>query len=161
MAKASADAATSAAEQANRAKDRFLAVLSHELRNPLTPVLAAATLLGQGPGVSADMREGLEVIRRNAELEARLIDDLLDVTRIARGKLQLNRKPVRVCTILSRAIEVCQPDIDARRLHFGSEIVGGPHVVNVDAARLQQVFWNVLKNAIKFTPNGCIGAALA
>ena len=159
VAKASADAATSAAEQANRAKDRFLAVLSHELRNPLTPVLAAATLLGQGPGVSADMREGLEVIRRNAELEARLIDDLLDVTRIARGKLQLNRKPVRVCTILSRAIEVCQPDIDARRLHFGSEIVGGPHVVNVDAARLQQVFWNVLKNAIKFTPNeGCIGA---
>ena len=97
--------------------------------------------------------------RRNVEVEARLIDDLLDVSRIARGKVELTRSPVELSTILQRAIEVCRPDIEARKLHFGVD--WGPaaaYWVEADAARLQQVFWNLLKNAIKFTPHGgCVG----
>jgi two-component system, NtrC family, sensor kinase len=148
-----------AAAIANQAKDHFLAVLSHELRTPLTPVLATVAMLESNPGQSADMRHSLEVIRRNVELEARLIDDLLDVTRIARGKVELDKRPIELCTIIERAVEVCQPDIDARQLHFGVDIgPDAPYLLEADAARLQQVFWNLLKNAIKFTPKGgCVG----
>jgi two-component system, chemotaxis family, CheB/CheR fusion protein len=92
------------------------------------------------------------------ELESRLIDDLLDVTRIARGKVELDKRPVELGTIIERAVEVCRPDIEARQLEFGVKIEGGPYVVEADAARLQQVFWNLLKNAVKFTPvGGCVG----
>ncbi|MEW6249682.1 MAG: response regulator [Planctomycetota bacterium] len=154
----SAERARAAAEEANRAKDHFLAVLSHELRTPLMPVLATAAMLERDPTLSPDVRESVEVIRRNVELEARLIDDLLDVTRIARGKLELNRRPIEVCTVMGRAVEVCRPDIEARRLHFGADVVNGPHMVNADPGRLQQVFWNLIKNAVKFTPpGGCVG----
>jgi PAS domain S-box-containing protein len=148
-------AAKEEAERATKAKDHFLAVLSHELRTPLTPVLASISMLLEDTQLDAEMREGLEMIRRNAELEARLIDDLLDVTRIARGKIELYKQPVRLDEIIRRAVEVCQPDIEARRLHFGVKIeLDAPCWVKADAARLQQVFWNLLKNAIKFTPNG-------
>jgi two-component system CheB/CheR fusion protein len=98
--------------------------------------------------------EYLEIARRNVELEARLIDDLLDVTRIARGRIELDRKVVDLCTVLNRAAEVCRPDIDARQLHFGIRVDNGPHVVQVDPARMQQVFWNLIKNSVKFTPHG-------
>jgi CheY-like chemotaxis protein len=93
------------------------------------------------------------------ELEARLIDDLLDVSRIARGKVELTRSAVALCTVIQRAVEVCKPDIEARRLHFGVDLgPAAPYWVEADAARLQQVFWNLLKNAIKFTPpGGCVG----
>ena len=104
------------------------------------------------PG-AADARTHLEMIRRNVELEARLIDDLLDVTRIARGKMELDRQPVELCTVIHRAVEVCRPDIEARRLDFGhGPRTDSPVHVQADIARLQQVFWNLLKNAIKFTP---------
>jgi len=157
-AKRSAEHAKTQAERANQAKDEFLAVLSHELRNPLTPVLAAAALLLEEPRLDADTRQTLEMIHRNAELEARLIDDLLDVTRITRGKLELHREPLPLCTILAHAIEVCRPDIETRQIHFGVDLQGAPYVVDADAPRLQQVFWNLLKNAIKFTPqSGCVG----
>jgi PAS domain S-box-containing protein len=146
------------AEAASRAKDHFLAVLSHELRNPLNPVLAAAAALADNPRFDAETREQLEIIRRNAEMEARLIDDLLDVTRIERGKVELDRRAVDLGTILHRAVEVCMPDIRARRLEFGVDAPDGPYWVHADAARLQQVFWNLLKNSIKFTPaGGCVG----
>ena len=112
-------AAKLSAEQASKAKDHFLAVLSHELRTPLNPVLATASMLQKDPRFDADTREQLEVIRRNVELEARLIDDLLDVTRIERGKVELDRRPVELCTIIRRAVEVCLPDIEARKLEFG------------------------------------------
>jgi PAS domain S-box-containing protein len=151
-AKASAERAKAAAEDASRAKDHFLAVLSHELRTPLTPVLAAASMLQREAGLSAEVRDDLEMIRRNAELEARLIDDLLDLTRIARGKVALNRRPVELVTVLSRAVEVCRPDMGARQLRFAFDANCQGAVVDADAARLQQVFWNILKNAIKFTP---------
>lgn len=154
----SAENAKAGAEAANNAKNHFLAVLSHELRNPLNPVLATASMLHADPRFDDDTREQLEVICRNAELEARLIDDLLDVTRIERGKIELDRRTVELSTILRRAVEVCQPDIEARMLEFGLDTGPAPFWVRADAARLQQVFWNLLRNAIKFTPHGgCVG----
>ena len=158
-AKTSAECAKAAAEQANRAKDHFLAVLSHELRTPLTPVVMGLSMLEDRQDLDPTIRETLEMVRRNVELEARLIDDLLDVSRIARGKVELSRSAVELCTILQRAVEVCKPDIEARRLHFGVDLgPAAPYWVDADAPRLQQVFWNLLKNAIKFTPQGgCVG----
>jgi signal transduction histidine kinase len=153
-ARVSAELATVEAQKANQAKDHFLAVLSHELRTPLTPVLAAAQLLQRRPGLSTEIRESLEVIQRNAQLQARLIDDLLDLTRIARGKLELIRKPMNVGTIIERAVEIARPDIDARRLQLRVALKDPPHWVNGDASRLQQVVWNLLTNAVKFTPEG-------
>jgi PAS domain S-box-containing protein len=158
-ARLSAERAKAAAEEANAAKDHFLAVLSHELRTPLTPVVASISMLQKNPWLDPNIQRDLEMIRRNVELEARLIDDLLDITRITRGKVELNKQPVELCTVLNRAVEVCRPDIEARQLHFGVDIgPDGPYLVQADVARLQQVFWNLLKNSIKFTPHGgCVG----
>jgi len=154
----SAERAKVEAQKANQAKDHFLAVLSHELRTPLTPVLAAVQLLQRRAGLSTEVREPLEIIQRNAQLQARLIDDLLDLTRIAQGKLELQRKPMDICTVIERAVEIAKPDIDARRLHFGVALKDAPHRVCGDASRLQQVVWNLLTNAVKFTPqDGCVG----
>jgi PAS domain S-box-containing protein len=157
-ARTSAERAKAIAEQASRAKDHFLAVLSHELRTPLTPVLTGVSMLQKDAKLSAQARGYLDIVRRNAELESRLIDDLLDVTRIAQGKMELDRRRLELCTIIHRAVEVCRPDIEARRIHFDVDIGPRPYVVHADAARLQQAFWNLLKNAIKFTPQGgCVG----
>ncbi len=154
----STERAKEAAEDANSAKDQFLAVLSHELRTPLTPVLAAVQLMQRKADLDAETRHRLEIIRRNLELEARLIDDLLDLTRIVRGKIVLERRQIDVPTVIERVVEICRPDIAARKLHFGVDMQGGPLIINGDPSRLQQVFWNVLKNAIKFTPDGgCVG----
>jgi PAS domain S-box-containing protein len=150
--------AKAAAEEASRSKDHFLAVLSHELRTPLTPVLTALSLLQRHQELPEAARGYLAVIRRNVELESRLIDDLLDVSRIERGKVELDRRPVPLCEIIERAVEVCRADIDARRLHFGVDLGPRPYIVEADSARLQQVLWNLLKNAVKFTPpGGCVG----
>lgn len=153
-----AEQAKAAAEEASAAKDRFLAVLSHELRTPLTPVLASVSLLQRNSSFDDRTRQSLEMIRRNVELEARLIDDLLDLTRIARGKVELHRRPVDLGTVLERAVDVCRPDMEARGQHFAIEFDRDePTLVDADVARLQQVFWNLLKNSIKFTPHGgCI-----
>ena len=154
-----AEKARADAEQASQAKDHFLAVLSHELRTPLTPVAMGISMLQEKPGFDAEVRETLEMVRQNVEMEARLIDDLLDVTRIARGKVELNRSCIELYKVIQRAVEVCKPDIEARGLHFGVDMgPSAPYWINVDPARLQQVFWNLLNNAIKFTPHGgCIG----
>ena len=157
-ARISAERARAAAEEASAAKDHFLAVLSHELRTPLSPVVSGISLLESEKTLSERGRSILTVVRRNVELESRLIDDLLDLTRVARGKVELDKRPVELCTIIDRAIEVCRPDIEARGLHFGVDYGPRPYLVDADAARLQQVFWNLLKNAIKFTPvGGCVG----
>lgn len=155
----SAEQAKAAAEHANRTKDHFLAVLSHELRTPLTPVVMGVSMLKDRPDLAPDTREMLESIHRNIEMEVHLIDDLLDVTRIARGKIELNRSPVELCTVIQRAVEVCRPDIEARRLHFGVDLgPSAPYWVEADVPRLQQVFWNLLRNAVKFTSHGgCVG----
>jgi two-component system CheB/CheR fusion protein len=150
-----AEQAQAAAEEASKAKDHFLAVLSHELRTPLTPVLATLELLQSEAHLDHETRQSLELIQRNAELEARLIDDLLDLTRIARGKIELNRRHVPLCEVILHAVEVCRTDLEARRLHFAIDMgEAAPYFVEADSARLQQVFWNLLKNAIKFTPQG-------
>ncbi len=149
------EAAKAAAEHASKAKDHFIAVLSHELRTPLNPVLATATMLRQDPRFDADTHEQLEVICRNAEMEARLIDDLLDVTRIEQGKVELHRRPVELGAVIRQAAEVCMPDIKVRKLAFTMNLKSVARcLVYGDAARLQQVFWNLLTNAVKFTPAG-------
>jgi hypothetical protein len=142
------------AESANRAKDHFLAVLSHELRTPLTPVLTTIQLLDRRTDLPADLREPLAMIRRNVALEARLIDDLLDLTRIARGKLELYFQPVDVHELLHQVLEICEPDIQTKRIGVTLELLAQRRRVQADPARLQQVLWNLLKNAVKFTPDG-------
>ncbi|MGI9086511.1 MAG: PAS domain S-box protein [Chthoniobacterales bacterium] len=140
-----------AAEAANAAKDRFLANLSHELRTPLTPVLIWAGGMKDSTDLSPEIAEGLSMISRNVELEARLIDDLLDLTRITRGKLELRARPCDVHELLRHAIEIVRNDIEARALILEVSLEAMDHMVLADPARLQQVFWNVLRNATKFT----------
>ena len=149
-----AEAAQAEAEAANEAKDRFLAMLSHELRTPLSPVLHTATLLNEMKNVPADARQMLQVIRRNVQLEARLIDDLLDLARIRNGKLQLQLEPTDAHDLLRRALEICQPDIEARRLRVATRFDARKSVLEADPARLQQIFWNLISNAVKFTGEG-------
>jgi PAS domain S-box-containing protein len=142
------------AEAANRAKDRFLAVLSHELRTPLTPVLAEVSAMLEEPSTPELVRPLLEMTRRNVELEARLIDDLLDLNRIIQGKLRLDRKVVDAHTLILEALDICRGGIDAARLQVELDLLAPCHHVEADAARLQQVAWNLIKNAVKFTPPG-------
>src|SRR5207249_2102963 len=137
---------------ANASKDQFLALLSHELRNPLSPVLAMVAELDARTSEGPEVRQALEVIRRNVELEARLIDDLLDVTRISKGKLQLSLEVVCVEEILQRAYEICRQGILAKKLYVEFRLRAARSHVNGDPARLQQVFWNLIKNSVKFTP---------
>jgi PAS domain S-box-containing protein len=143
------------AERASRAKDEFLAALSHELRTPLAPVLMATQLLEGEPGLSAEGRADLTMIRRNVEIETRLIDDLLDLTRVARGKIVLHRVPTDVHDVLRHAVETCRDDLFAeKRLRLVLDLAAASHWTLADAARLGQVFWNLVKNAVKFTPAG-------
>ncbi|HEY1686007.1 MAG TPA: ATP-binding protein [Tepidisphaeraceae bacterium] len=142
------------AERSNMAKDNFLAALSHELRTPLTPVLIAAEALQNDPEIPPRLRDELALIRRNVELEARLIDDLLDLTRIARGKLQLHPAEMDIQTELQRAIDICQPDIRSKGLHCTLHLDAPQFKTVGDPVRLQQVFWNLIRNAVKFTPPG-------
>src|SRR5881409_1694534 len=137
---------------ANAAKDQFLALLSHELRSPLSPVLAMVGELEAEVPDSQPVREALEVVRRNVELEARLIDDLLDVTRISKGKLQLSFETICIHQILQRAYEICREDIAAKSLEVEFRLRAADSYVEGDPARLQQVFWNLIKNGVKFTP---------
>jgi signal transduction histidine kinase/CheY-like chemotaxis protein len=139
---------------ANAAKDQFLALLSHELRNPLSPVIAMVGELEASTPDSPQTRHALEVIRRNVELEARLIDDLLDVTRIAKGKLQLAFEAVSVHETMQRAYEICRDDIEQKKLRVAFRLYAKRPFVEGDPARLQQVFWNLIKNSVKFTPEG-------
>jgi two-component system CheB/CheR fusion protein len=143
------------AEAANRAKDRFLAVLSHELRSPLAPVLALASAWEQDPSVSPEMREDLSMIRRNVELEVRLIDDLLDLTRIARGKMRLAAQPVDAHTLVRHALRTCpRAELVRRKLTLEARLGATRPVIHADPGRFQQVLWNLINNAIKFTPDG-------
>jgi two-component system CheB/CheR fusion protein len=146
--------AKDAAEAASRAKDRFLAVLSHELRTPLTPVLTSVQLLERDPSLTADLRDQLAMIRRNVELEARLIDDLLDLNRVSHGKLQLQLGSPDVHEKLKNVLQICDSDARAKGVHLVVRLDAPRRHVRGDAARLQQIFWNLLKNAIKFTPEG-------
>jgi signal transduction histidine kinase/CheY-like chemotaxis protein len=140
------------ADSANEAKDQFLAVLSHELRTPLTPALGLASILEKDPTLSDETRADATLIRRNIELEARLIDDLLDITRIRRGKLALTRQELDPLVLIEHVIGICKADLDAKSIEIRAVLPAATHRVNGDPARLQQILWNLLKNAIKFTP---------
>jgi CheY-like chemotaxis protein len=146
--------AKEAAEEANQAKDRFLAILSHELRTPLSPILATVQALELETNLPPQVREALDVIKRNAELEARLIDDLLDVTQVSRGTFQIHPRPVDAHRLVARAVEIARSEIDPRRHPITLDLRARASVVNADSARLLQILWNLLKNGVKFTPAG-------
>ena len=139
------------AEAANRTKDNFLAMLSHELRTPLTPVLAALDIMEAESTRSEDAKVSLAMIRRNVELESHLIDDLLDLTRISKDKLQLKFEPIDAHQCVANVVEMCTTEAAARKLGVNVELRAGAHHVEADAAKFQQIIWNLLKNAIKFT----------
>ena len=145
-------AARAEAEAANQAKDRFLAMLSHELRTPLTPILLASSILSDDPTVPDHVRQELKIIARNAALEARLIDDLLDLTRVNQQKLNLIFEIVDVHDLLRSALSICSHEISAKNLTVKLQLEAIEPRLQADSARLQQVFCNTIKNAVKFTP---------
>ena len=149
-----AQTARTEAERANLAKDRFLAMLSHELRTPLTPILSSTMALEDEAGLRPETRASLQMIRRNVELEGRLIDDLLDLTRISKGKVQLSREIVDGHELLQYALDICREGIDSKGLKLTLDLSAENVQLDADPARLQQIFWNLIKNAIKFTPPG-------
>jgi signal transduction histidine kinase len=146
--------AKEAAETANQAKDRFLATLSHELRTPLTPILAVISRLDGDGRLPAEVRRDMAMLRRNVELETKLIDDLLDLTRVARGKLELHPQSIDLRQVIVHAVEICTQEGSTDRLRLVQDLTAASHCVWGDAPRMTQVFWNLLANAVKFTPEG-------
>ncbi len=147
-------AARAEAEAINIAKDRFLATLSHELRTPLTPILATATAMLADPETPASLRSLLEMIRRNIMLEARLIDDLLDLARIRRGSLLFQREIIDAHRLVADVIDICGDELKSGNLEVVVELKSTDFHIDGDPLRFQQALWNLIKNAIKFTPAG-------
>ena len=147
-------AARAEAERANRIKDEFLAIVSHELRSPLSPIVGWTTLLQAGKLDRDTTTQALNIIARNAKLQAELIDDLLDVSRILRGKLSLNITAVDLAQTMRSAIETVQLAAQSKSIQIQTKLEPNVGIVSGDPNRLQQVFWNLLSNAIKFTPSG-------
>jgi PAS domain S-box-containing protein len=146
-------AARADTERASRMKDEFLATLSHELRTPLNAILGWAHILRAAPPAE-DVSEGLEIIERNARVQTQIIEDLLDMSRIVSGKVRLDVQRVELAEVVRAAVETVRPAADAKgiRLQAVLDPLAGP--ISGDANRLQQVFWNLLTNAVKFTPKG-------
>jgi signal transduction histidine kinase len=140
-------------EEAGRSKDLFLAMLSHELRTPLTPILTAVSARLE-QGVGPELRPELEMIRRNVALEARLIDDLLDLSRIERGRLRLDRETVDVHRVIAEAVEICRDETFVAGLEVSLRLAAADHHIEGDHARILQIIWNLIGNAAKFTPAG-------
>ncbi len=147
-------AARADAEEANRLKDEFLATLSHELRTPLNAVIGWSRMLGCGRLDRESSKHALEVIERNAWAQKQIIEDILDVSRVITGKLQLNLHPVDLVTLVDAALDAVRPAIEAKEIQIETIIDASLRVIFGDADRLQQVIWNLLSNAAKFTPNG-------
>lgn len=154
--------ANKALEAANLAKDHFLAALSHELRTPLTPVLATLTSWEASDELPGVFLADIQMLRRNVELEARLIDDLLDLNRIVKGKLSLNLELVDAHELVQSVVTMLRSEINAKQLNVSIDLNAARHYVKADSARLQQVFGNILNNATKFSmPGGHISIATA
>ncbi|HEX7252912.1 MAG TPA: PAS domain S-box protein [Thermoanaerobaculia bacterium] len=151
---AALETAKKASEEANQAKDHFLATLSHELRTPLTPALTSAQLLERRTDLPPRFRPAIELIRRSIELEALLVDDLLDLTKIARGKIELRRESVDLHSIIQNVADICRSDILNKHQTLVLDLRATEHHSEADAARIQQVLWNLIKNSVKFTPDG-------
>lgn len=152
--KREAEAAHAEANAANRAKDHFLATVSHELRTPLTAVLGWVRLLQTGSVDESAMARALETIERNAKIQAQLIDEILDVSRIITGKLRLDSHPIDLRRVIEAAIDAIRPAAEAQGVRLEAELGARAAPAAGDAARLQQVVWNLLSNAVKFTPKG-------
>lgn len=142
------------ADRANQLKDEFLASLSHELRTPLNAILGWAQLLRSRPPSAAFLEQGLETLERNAKLQAQLIDDLLDMSRILSGRVRLDVQHVNIDQAVEAAVEAIRPAAEAKQIHVQVALDRQAGSVSGDPTRLQQVFWNVLSNAVKFTPRG-------
>jgi PAS domain S-box-containing protein len=142
------------AEEADRLKDEFLATLSHELRTPLTSILGWASMIRNGEVEGSSATRAIETIERNARSQARLIDDLLDVSRIITGNLRLDLHPLNLAPIVEAAIDALRPTADVKGIHLRTEFVSGDCLIKGDPNRLRQVIWNLLSNAIKFTQRG-------
>ena len=149
-----AERARSEAEAANRIKDEFLATLSHELRTPLTSLLGWSSVLREGKRDEKVLAQGLDAIDRNARVQAQLIDDLLDVSRIVSGKLNLDVRPLDIASVARAAINVVQPAADAKGITLDYYAEPGLGAISADSARVHQIIWNLLSNAVKFTPHG-------
>lgn len=149
-----AERARAEAEAANRIKDEFLATLSHELRTPLTSLLGWSSVLREAKRDEKVLTQGLEAIDRNAKVQAQLIDDLLDVSRIVSGKLNLDVRPLDISSVTRAAINVVRPAADAKGIILDYWAEPGLGAISADSARLQQIIWNLLSNAVKFTPHG-------
>lgn len=146
--------ATHTAERANKAKDQLLAALSHELRMPLTPVLLAAASLREDQRLPSDMKERLAMIERNVTLEARLVDDLLDLTKVSHGKLLLRSEPCDAHFLIRLATEIVEDEASFKNIVIEKNLTASQSGLIADPARFQQVIWNLLRNAVKFTPRG-------
>jgi PAS domain S-box-containing protein len=142
------------AERANRLKDEFLTVISHELRTPLNPILGWVQILQRGKFKESRLTEGLAAIERNAKQQSQLIEDLLDISRVMRGKLTLKSIAVSLVPVISAALETVRLAAEAKNLQLHLEVDANVGRILGDAGRLQQVMWNLLSNAVKFTPKG-------
>jgi len=149
-----AERARTEAEAANRIKDEFLATLSHELRTPLTSLLGWSSVLREARRDEKVLAQGLEAIDRNARVQAQLIEDLLDVSRIVSGKLNLDVRPLDIASVTRAAINVVQPAADAKGISLDYCAEPGLVAISADSARVHQIVWNLLSNAVKFTPHG-------
>ncbi|WP_439605281.1 histidine kinase dimerization/phospho-acceptor domain-containing protein, partial [Shinella sp.] len=147
-------AARQEAEQAMLLRDEFLGTVSHELRTPLNAILGWAQILQSGPRTADALQSGLATIARNARLQTQLIDDLLDLSRLGGGRLRLDAQPIDVVGVVRDAVLAVTPAASARDVRLHQEAPSGPLLVTGDAERLQQVFWNLLVNAVKFTEPG-------
>lgn len=147
-------AARERAEAASRAKDEFVAMISHEIRSPLNAILGWSQMLRQGTLDKVATENALESIERNARAQAQLVSDLLDISRVITGKLRINARPVDITNSLESALESIRPAAEAKQIQIEVEREPYATVVTGDADRLQQVFWNLLSNAVKFTPRG-------
>ncbi len=145
---------SSALAEATRAKDNFLAVLSHELRTPLAPVLMGISALTKPGNVRPSCYPILAMIVDNIQLEARLIDDLLDISRITRGQMEYRFQITDLHTLIEHAVEICKPEIVANEHQLSLDLAATQHYVEGDPARLQQVIWNLVANGVKYTPRG-------
>jgi len=156
-ARLSAEAAKMRAEGATRAKDDFLAALSHELRTPLSPALLLATSLADDVALPPNVREDIDVIAKGIALQAQLVDDMLDITRITTGKLRLNLQPIDAHAALRHAYEIVRAEAQERKIEVTFDLAAAHNCIEADAVRVQQIFWNVLKNAVKFSlPGGAV-----
>jgi len=147
-------AAREQAERASASKDEFLAVLSHELRTPLNAILGWTQVLKRAPNATEDITKGLDVIERNTRLQTRLVDDLLDVSRIITGQMRLDVQVVMPFTFVEAAVEALRPVASSRHITLKAVLDPSAGPVSGDASRLQQMVWNLVTNAIKFTPGG-------